>query len=238
MPRRPARPTCRGCPRRASRCRPRSCSPRTGSCASRSEASPGPAARAGRSRPRGPAWLRARTGAPQGARRTASSSAHAVLAREDRCRGDRVVSRPGLDPRVVLGEVGVDAGGVGVDVPNELAPLLAQALRELELRGERVLGRRARDELAALVVRGAVESGHPTGPADELQDQPAILGRHPAGAPLRVGGGLAVDVRDSPRVAQDAERRRAARLALRLADRAERLRLLEVVQFPRRHVAA
>ena len=81
------------------------------------------------------------------------AAADAVLAREHRGRGDRVVARPRRVARLRGLQVGVQAGGVGVDLLQQL--LASRAAEERVLARQLGLGRRARDELARLVVARA-----------------------------------------------------------------------------------
>ena len=101
-------------------------------------------------------------------------------------------------------QVGVDAVGVGLGVGDDLAALGAVGLDEqLALLGHERLGLRARDEgLAARhqaerVDAGHVGHGHARRAAAELDQQPAVARRGPAGAEGHVRARLAVDVRDA-----------------------------------------
>ena len=124
--------------------------------------------------------------------------------------------------------VGVDAVGVGLGVGDDLPPLVAVGLdEELALLGDERLGLRARHERLAArhqaerVDAGDVGDRDARRPAAELEQQPAVAGRDPAGAEGDVGAGLAVDVRDAVRVVDQPQPGPAGLLLVRRADRRE-----------------
>ena len=160
--------------------------------------------------------------------------------------GEDVVDRGRRLARVAhLRQVGVDAVGVGLGVGDDLPALGAVGPDEevLLLRHER-LGRRARRErLAARDERERVDAGHvrdgdPGRAAPELDEQPAVAGRAPAGAEGDVRAGLAVDVRDPVAVVDQAQAGTARLLLVGRADRGEVLGEVELLDVVLRDVVA
>ena len=170
------------------------------------------------------------------------AAARAEDGADERAERDDVVARERRDEAALRLEVRVDAAHVRVDVGDELTARL-RLRRELHLRVEERLRLRARHELPPgerereRVVAGHVERGDARGPAEQLEVEAAVLGGRPAGAELRRGAALPVDVRDVVRVAVDrhALLRMLGAHRLRTAE-AERLALVVPREVGRRDV--
>ncbi len=110
---------------------------------------------------------------------------------------------------------------------GEQLPPVARRLQEPDRARELLLGLRARLEAATgerereRVDSRNVERGDPSRRTEQLQQQAAVLGRDPAGTELDVGARAAVDVRDAPAVAHDAQTRARTSCPLGLAFDAE-----------------
>ena len=133
----------------------------------------------------------------------------------DRVQRDHVQDAPGLGalvPAVLLAVVGVDPLDVHPHVVDQPpAGLAVPPLEDRDLLGELALGLRAR--LEALqghdqpdrAEAGCVDDGDARVVAGLLEQQLAVLGHGPAGAPGHVVIRPAVDVRDVELVAEDAQ---------------------------------
>ena len=95
--------------------------------------------------------------------------------------------------------------------------MLAELLLGLRARLEAATGERERERVDSR----NVERGDPSRRTKQLQEQAAVLRRDPAGTELDVGARAAVDVRDAPAVAHDAQTCARASGPLRLAFDAE-----------------
>ena len=118
--------------------------------------------------------------------------------RDERSRRDDVVRRERRRRDPLRPVVAVDAGRVRVDEREDLRPDRALRAHRVELVREERLGLGARHEaLARQRERQRIEAGTSSaatraGPADELEQEPAIGGGHPARAVRDVGLGLPV----------------------------------------------
>ena len=145
--------------------------------------------------------------------------------RDERGRRDDVVGGERRRRNALRPVVAVDPGRVCVDEREDLRADGALAAHRVDLVREERLRLRARHEGLARqrererVEAGHVERRHPRRAADELEEQPAIGRRHPAGAVRDIRLGLPVHVRDAELVAEDPHAlARALALVPRLAE--------------------
>ena len=127
------------------------------------------------------------------ARLVAAAGAEAAA---DRGRGrDGVLDRPRPNRHALAAVVRVDPGRVGGEVGEDAAAERAARAQEPDLLRQRRVELRARHERPRLVVRGPVDGRERARAADQLEQEPAVLGADPAGRVHHVGLGLAVHVR-------------------------------------------
>ncbi len=162
---------------------------------------------------------------------------------DERGDGDDVVPRPRRDPVAGARVERVDPRHVRVDVGDDAASAGALGAQERDLRREPRLGlRRGRERGRRVGEREGVEAGDverrdPARPAQQVHQQPAVLGGRPARAEHDVAPRSARDVRDVPAVAPDRDPGPRPHGAHDAAVGAEPRRLEEALEVGRAHVA-